>query len=72
VLFVFSSKAEARWPVGGRVVPTRVEALSLIPVPPTKKVKWGAKALRKTGVAWAPRSASARGRGRKSTKAMAD
>jgi hypothetical protein len=63
VLFVFSSKAEALWPMGGRVVPSHAEALPLIPVPPTKKGKWGAKALRKTGAAQAPCSTSVRGRG---------
>jgi hypothetical protein len=49
--------------MGGQVVHARAEALPLIPVPPAKKRKHGAKASRKTGAAWAPRSASARGRG---------
>jgi hypothetical protein len=72
VLFGFSSKAEARRPVGGRVVPTRAEALPLIPALPAMKGKQGAKAPRKTGVARAPRSASVRGRRQKFMKAMAD
>jgi hypothetical protein len=49
VLFGFSSKAEARWPIAGQIVPARVEALPLIPAPSAKKGKWGAKAPRKTG-----------------------
>jgi hypothetical protein len=58
--------------MGGRVVPTRVEALPLIPVPLAKKGKQGAKALRKIGMAQAPRSTSVRGRERKSMKAVAN
>jgi hypothetical protein len=61
-LFGFSSKAEARQPMGGRLVPAHAEALPLILAPLAKKGKWGAKALRKTDVAQAPRSASSRGR----------
>jgi hypothetical protein len=49
-----------------------VEALPLASAPPTKKGKWGAKAPKKTGTEWAPRSASVTGRGRKSTTALAD
>jgi hypothetical protein len=62
-LFGFSLKAKAQRPMGGRVVPARAEVLSLIPTPPAKKEKWGAKAPRKTSAARAPCSASARGRG---------
>jgi hypothetical protein len=58
--------------MGGQVVLAHAEALSLILAPPTKKGKWGTKAPRKTGVVRAPRSASIRGRGRKSAKAMAE
>jgi hypothetical protein len=58
--------------MGGRVVPERVEALPLIPVPPTKKGKRGAKAPRNTGVTRAPHSASVRRHGQKSVKAMVD
>jgi hypothetical protein len=72
VLFGFSSKDEAQQPMGGRVIPARVEAPPLIPAPLAKKGKWGAKALRKTGVAQAPCSASARGHERKFAKAMTD
>jgi hypothetical protein len=72
VLFGFSSKAEARRPMGGQVVPAHSEALPLILAPPTKKGKRGAKALRKTGTARAPCFASARGHERKSAKAIAD
>jgi hypothetical protein len=50
-------------PLGGRVVLARAEALLLILAPPAKMGKWGAKAMRKTGAAQAPRSASGRGRG---------
>jgi hypothetical protein len=50
-------------PLGGRVVPARAEALLLILAPPAKMGKWGAKAMRKTGAAQAPHSASGRGRG---------
>jgi hypothetical protein len=71
-LFGFCSKAEARRPMGGRVVPSHVEVLPLILAPLAKKGKRGAKAPRKTGVARAPRSASARGCGQKSVKAMVD
>jgi hypothetical protein len=46
--------------MGGRVVPARVEALALIPAPLAKKMKWGAKAPRKTDVARALCSASVR------------
>jgi hypothetical protein len=46
--------------------------LSLILVPLAKKGKWGTKAPQKTGAARAARSASTRGRGQKSVKAMAD
>jgi hypothetical protein len=49
-----------------------VEAPPLASAPPTKKGKWGAKAPKKTGTEWAPRSASVTGRGRKSTTALAD
>jgi hypothetical protein len=58
--------------MGGQVVPAHMEALPLIPAPLAKKGKRGAKALRKTDVAQAPRSASVRGHERKSTKAMAE
>jgi hypothetical protein len=58
--------------VGGRVVPALAEVLSLILGPLAKNRKWDAKAPRKTGVAWAPRSSSARGHGQKFVKAMAD
>jgi hypothetical protein len=58
--------------MGGRVVPERVEALPLIPVPPAKKGKRGAKAPRNTGATRAPHSASVRGHGQKSVKAMVD
>jgi hypothetical protein len=58
--------------MGGRLVPAHAEALPLILAPLAKKGKWGAKALRKTDVAQAPRSASSRGRRWKSVKAMAD
>jgi hypothetical protein len=56
--------------MGGRVVPARVEALPLIPVPRAKRGKRGAKAPKETSVAQAPRSASVRGHGQKSMKAM--
>jgi hypothetical protein len=72
VLFGFSSKAKARQPKGGRVVPARVEALPLISAPPAKKGKRGTKAPGKTDVARALRSASVRGRKQKSMKVMAD
>jgi hypothetical protein len=49
--------------MGGQVVPARMETMPLILAPLAKKGKWGAKALRKINMAWAPRSASARGRG---------
>jgi hypothetical protein len=49
-----------------------VEALPLLPVPPAKKGKRGAKAPKKTGVARAPRSTSVRGCGQKSMNAMVD
>jgi hypothetical protein len=61
-----------RWPMGGQVVPACAEVLPLFLVPPTKKGKRGAKALRKTGAARALCSASGRGCERKSAKAMAD
>jgi hypothetical protein len=71
-LFGFSSKAVARQPMGGQVVPDRAKVLPLILAPPAKKGKWGAKTQRKAGAARAPRSASGRGHRQKSTKAMAD
>jgi hypothetical protein len=46
--------------------------LPLILVPPAKRRKRGTKASSKTSVTQAPRSASVRGRGRKSTKVVAD
>jgi hypothetical protein len=49
--------------MGGQVVPAHTEALPLIPTPPAKKGKQGAKALRKTGVTRSPRSTSVRGHG---------
>jgi hypothetical protein len=58
--------------MGVRVVSAHAEELPLIPTPPAKKGKWGAKDSRKTRVARAPRSVSLRGHGRKSVKAMAD
>jgi hypothetical protein len=58
--------------MGGQVVLACVEVLPLIPAPPTKKGKWGAKAPGKTGTTRASRSASVRGHGRGSTKAMAN
>jgi hypothetical protein len=72
VLFGFSSKAEARWPIARQIVPTRAEALPLIPAPSAKKGKWGAKAPRKTGAAGAPHSTSVRGHRWKSVKAIVD
>jgi hypothetical protein len=62
-LLGFSSKAEARWPMGGQVVPAHMEALPLILAPLAKKGKWGAKAPRKTSVSWALCYASVRGCG---------
>jgi hypothetical protein len=41
-------------------------------MPPANRGKRGTKALRKTGVDWAPHSISVRGHGRKFAKAMAD
>jgi hypothetical protein len=69
---IFSSKAEARRPMGGWVVPTHAEAMPLILEPPTKKGKRGGKAPRKSDRARAPRFASVSGRGWKSVKAMTD
>jgi hypothetical protein len=46
--------------------------LPLILVPPAKRRKRGTKASSKTSATRAPRSASVRGRGRKSTKVVAD
>jgi hypothetical protein len=63
-LFGISSNVEARRPVAGQVVPTRVEAPPLVPAPLAKKKKWGVKAPRKTGARWALHSTSLRGRGR--------
>jgi hypothetical protein len=71
-VYYLVSKAEAQWPMAGRVVPTCIEVSPLVPAPPAKKGKWGAKALRKTGAWRAPHSASVRGRGRRSVKAMAN
>jgi hypothetical protein len=65
-------KAEAWQAMGERVVLAHTKALPLIPMPPAKKGRHGAKALRNTGVKWAPHSSSVRGRGRRSTKAMAN
>jgi hypothetical protein len=41
-------------------------------VPPAKKGKWGAKAPKKFSVQRDPHPGSVRGRGRRSTKAVAD
>jgi hypothetical protein len=57
--------------MGGQVVPARAEALPLIPAAPAKG-KRGAKAPKKTCEAQALRSASLRGHGQGSAKAMAD
>jgi hypothetical protein len=56
-------KAEAQWAKGERVVTARTEVLPLISVPPAKKGTHGARALRKTGMTWAPHSVSVRGHG---------
>jgi hypothetical protein len=72
VLFDFSLKHDARWPMIERVVPVRVEATPLALAPPTKKVKRGAKVPRKTGAEWVPRFASDRGRSRRFVTEVAD
>jgi hypothetical protein len=47
ILFCFSSKAEAQWPMDGQVVLARAEALPLISAPPAKKEKRGAETPKK-------------------------
>jgi hypothetical protein len=49
-----------------------VGALPIVPAPPAKKGKRGATTPSKIDARWAPRSASVRGHGRRSTKAVAD
>jgi hypothetical protein len=59
-------------PVARRVDLVGVEAPPPVQAPLAKKKKQGAKALRRTSVQQAPRSASIRGCGRGSVKAIAD
>jgi hypothetical protein len=58
--------------MAGQVVPARVEAAPLVSAALAEKRQHGAKALWKTSARRAPLSVSVRGRGRKSTKAVAD
>jgi hypothetical protein len=62
----FCSKAKARWPLSGQVVPVRAVALPVILAPSARRGKRGAR------VSWVPHSAGVRGRGWKHVKAVAD
>jgi hypothetical protein len=72
VLFGFPLKAEGRRSMTRRVVPAHAEAPHLVPASSAKKGKQSVGAPRKTGVQWAPRSCSVRGRGGGSTKVIAN
>jgi hypothetical protein len=58
--------------MAGQVVPTRAEAPPLVLIALAEKRKCGAKASRKTSARRASHSTSARGRGRKFTKVVAN
>jgi hypothetical protein len=58
--------------MAGQVVPARAEVPPLVLIALAEKRKCGAKASQKTGVRRASHSTSARGRGRKFTKVVAN